>query len=199
MHHTRKDITLSSVEDFELHRQRDPCLELTTWFLHIWGWTQMNRLEYRNSGFLMWFYACFKWVAEEKSIYTINLKSFNYLKSTGRLIFTENRHLTLILQRHANDSQVAKSFWIAYYSILRCWRSKGRLQSLIRKTLCLSVGRNSMLTQPLELRALWVSAHRKGKTASPSLETDSCCKMTQVNFLLLIKPVSLLAMGDDQV
>lgn len=159
----------------------------------------MNQLEYWNSGFLMWFYACFKSVAEEKSIYTINLKSFNYLKSIGRFIFTENRHLTLILQRHANDSQVAKSFWIAYYSILRCWRSKGRLESLIRKILRLSFGKNSMLTQPLELPAVWVSTHRKGKTSSPSLETDSCCKIIQVNFLLLIKPVSLLAKGDDQV
>ena len=46
----------------------------------------------------------------EKSIYTINLKSFNYLKSIGRLIFTENRHLTPITQRQANDSHVAKSF-----------------------------------------------------------------------------------------
>lgn len=74
--------------------------------------------------FLMWFYACLDSEAAEKSIYTINLKSFNYLKSIGRLIFTENRHLTPILQRQANDSHVAKSFWIVYYSVLSCSRNK---------------------------------------------------------------------------
>lgn len=81
-------------------------------------------IKYQNSGFLMWFYARLESVAEEKSRYTINTKSFNYLKSIGRLIFTENRCLTSILQKHANDSHVAKSFWIVYYSVLCCSRNK---------------------------------------------------------------------------
>lgn len=84
--------------------------------------TQISKL--RSSDVI--FVPCLESVAEEKSICTINLKSFNYLKSIGRLIFTENKHLTLLLQRHANDSQVAKPFWIAYYSVLRCWRSTGK-------------------------------------------------------------------------
>lgn len=83
-------------------------------------------IEYQNSGFLMWFYVSLESVAEKKSRYAINLKSFNYLKSIGRLIFTENRHLTYILQRYANDSHVAKSFWIVYYSVLNCSRNKGK-------------------------------------------------------------------------
>lgn len=140
----------------------------------------MNQLEYWNSGFPMWFYACLESVADEKSIYTINLKSFNYLKSIGRLLFTEYRHLTLISQRHANDSQVAKSFWMAYYSILRCWRSKGRLESLIKKILRLSFGKNSMLTQPLELTAVRVSAHRKEKHSAPLWKQIHAAKLSEL-------------------
>lgn len=60
------------------------------------------------------------------------------------------------------DSQVAKSFWIAHYSALRCWRARGKAWEFDQKILRLSVGKNSMLTQLLELTAVWVSAHRKG-------------------------------------
>lgn len=95
--HLKKDVTFSS-SDGRLHRQREPSLELISQFLHILILTRMNQPEHQNSGFLIGFYARLESVAEEKHISTINLKSFNYLKSIGRLTFTENRHLTPILQ-----------------------------------------------------------------------------------------------------
>lgn len=55
-----------------------------------------------------------------------------------------------------------------------------------------------MATEPLELTAVRASAPGREKLR-PSLETDSCRKIFQVNFLELMKPVSLLAKGDDQV
>lgn len=76
--HLKKDITFSSTGSVRLHRQIHPSLELITQLLHISVLTQMSPREHPNSDFLMWFFACLDSEAAEKSIYTINLKSFNY-------------------------------------------------------------------------------------------------------------------------